>query len=102
MLGQMRHFQHHRPSRAHVVKYDYCSGDLTFPVVDRSGGVFDCAFISVPSNQDTVRGQPYSLILLNCQFEGIGCRLMRSPVNNLEHVTERMTECLFPDRKSVV
>ncbi len=71
MLGQIRHFLHKRPSHAHIMKNDHCPGDLTIPVMDRSGGIFDCAFIFVPPNQDTVRLQSHGPVLLNRQLQGI-------------------------------
>src|ERR1700676_1250824 len=92
----MRHFEHHRPGHAHVMKHDHCPTDLTVPVVDRSGGVFYCGFISVASNQDAVPGQSHGPVFLNFQIKGILWGLMRSPVNNLEHLSERTTNCLLP------
>src|SRR5258708_17794255 len=100
MLGQIRHFLHNRPSHAHIMKHDHCPGDLTIPVVDRSGGVFDYALISIPSNQDTVRAESHGPVFLNCQLHGIWGGLMRSAVNDFEHITERMAHSLLPGPSS--
>src|SRR5450755_2952589 len=95
MLGLMRHLEYHLPSHAHVMKYDHCPGDLAIPVVDGSGRVFNCGFIPVPSNQNTIRGKAYGLVLLNCQLQGIGGGLMRNAVDDLKYLSERMTDCFL-------
>src|ERR1700680_174087 len=100
MLGPMRHLEYHLASHAHVMKHDHCPSDLTVPVVDGSGRVFDCGFISVPSNQNTIRGKPYDLVQLNCQLQGIGGGFMRNAVDDLKHLGKRMTHCFLPGPSS--
>ena len=94
MLGQVRHFEHHAPSHAHVTKDDHRPGDLTMPVVDWGGGVFNGSFVSVPSHQDGVPAQPHGFVQLNGQFQRIRGGLMRLGVDNVKHFSQRMTSCL--------
>src|SRR5271163_1196197 len=73
------------------MKHNHRASDLTIPVVDRSRGIFDRAFMSISTNEHTVRRQPHGPVFPNGQFQWIGNGPMGSTVDDLKYFAERMT-----------
>ena len=54
VLGQIGHPERQRPRRRHVMKHHDGAGHRAAPVMDRSCGILDRGFDSVPPDQDAV------------------------------------------------
>ena len=55
VLGQIGHFEHHGLRLTHIVENHHGADNLSFPGMNRGGGIFNGRFTPIPPDEDTVR-----------------------------------------------
>src|SRR5450432_3234725 len=85
----------HRSGCAYVAENNYRSGGLASTVTDGRDGIFNGSFKSITPNEDTIRRQVYSPVLLDCHFHRVGGGFATTSVQNSQSFGHRPAGCFL-------